>query len=69
MKSIDTTSTIPAEIMAAVQEAAERAEREIRDPRAMRAACERMDRMRAETYRTHGLLNIGVPAIRELRDA
>jgi hypothetical protein len=28
-----------------------------------------MDRMGEETYRKHGFLDIGVPAIRELRDA
>ena len=33
----------------------------------MRKAAERMDRMREETYRLHGLLDIGVPAIREVR--
>jgi hypothetical protein len=38
-----------------------------RDPEAMRRAAERMDRMREETFRKHGLLDIGVPAIRELR--
>lgn len=29
----------------------------------------RGDRIREETFRQHGLLDIGVPAIRELRDA
>jgi hypothetical protein len=62
-------STIPPEIMAKLQEAADRAAAGIRDPEAMRAACERMDRIREEIYREHGLLDIGVPAIRELRDA
>ncbi len=38
-----------------------------RDPEAMRRAAERMDRMREEIYRQHGLLDIGVSAIRELR--
>jgi hypothetical protein len=38
-----------------------------RDPEAMRRAAERMDRMREETFRKYGLLDIGVPAIRELR--
>jgi hypothetical protein len=38
-----------------------------RDHDAMRRAAERMDRMRQETFRKHGLLDIGVPAIRELR--
>jgi hypothetical protein len=34
----------------------------------MRRACERMDRMREEVRNKHGILDIGVPAIRELRD-
>jgi hypothetical protein len=38
-----------------------------RDPEAMRRAAERMDRMREETFRKYGVLDIGVPAIRELR--
>ena len=40
----------------------------VRDPERMRQACERMDRMREEVRRRHGILDIGVPAIRELRD-
>ena len=39
------------------------------DPEVMRRACERMDRLREEIRRRHGILDIGVPAIRELRDA
>ena len=34
----------------------------------MRKACERMDRMREETYRKHGLLDLAVPTIRASRD-
>ena len=34
----------------------------------MREACERMDRMREETFRKHGLIDIAVPSIRALRD-
>lgn len=67
--TIDLPSAIPPEVMAGVQEAAELASKRIRDPETMRRACERMDRMREETYRTHGLLDVGVAAIRELRDA
>ena len=58
----------PREIMAELQAAADRAAKGIRDPEGMRRACARMDRMREETYRKHGLLDIGVPAIRALRD-
>jgi hypothetical protein len=39
------------------------------DPEIARRLRERGDRIREEVYRQHGLLDIGVPAIRELRDA
>jgi hypothetical protein len=71
-KSMSTTiepALIPPEIMAELEEAARRAADGIRDPEAMRQACERMDRMREEIFRKHGILDIGVPAIRELRDS
>lgn len=68
MSTTRATSAIPPEVMAALKEAADRAARGVIDPEAMRRAAERMDRMREETYRKHGLLEIGVPAIRELRD-
>jgi len=38
-----------------------------RDPEAMRRACEHMDRMREEIRRQHGVQDIGVDLIRELR--
>ena len=62
------TSGIPPELLAELQEAADRAARGVRDPEVMRRACERMDRMREEIRQKHGVLDIGVPAIRELRD-
>ena len=60
-------SAITPELEAEFEEAVRQAMSAKRDPEAMRRAAERMDRMREETYRKHGLLNIGVPAIRELR--
>jgi hypothetical protein len=39
------------------------------DPEAARRIRERGDRIREEIFRNHGLQDIGVPAIRELRDA
>jgi hypothetical protein len=69
IKTIERSQAIPPELMASLQEAADRAARGVRDPESMRLACERMDRMREETYRKHGLLDIGGPAVRELRDA
>ena len=41
---------------------------EPRDPEAVRLACERMDRMREEIQKRVGLVDIAIPAIRELRD-
>jgi hypothetical protein len=66
---MSTDTLISAEVMAELQEAAERAAKGIRDPEAMGRACERMDRIREEIFRKHGLLDIGLPAIRELRDS
>ena len=60
-------SAITPELEAEFQAAIRQAMSSTRDPEAMRRAAERMDRMREETYRQHGLLHIGVPAIRELR--
>jgi hypothetical protein len=62
-------SAIPTEVMAELRQAAERAAQGIRDPEEMSRACEEMDRVREEIRRKHGTLDIGVPAIRELRDA
>jgi hypothetical protein len=57
------TPELEAEFQAAVRQAMSSR----REPEAMRRAAERMDRMREETFREHGLLDFGVPAIRELR--
>jgi hypothetical protein len=59
---------IPPEVMAEMEEAARRAMSGVRDPEVMRRACERMDRISEEIRRKHGVLDIGVAAIRELRD-
>ena len=61
--------TIPPELMAALQEAATKAAQRIREPEEARQACAEMDKIREEIRRAHGILDIGVPAIRELRDS
>jgi hypothetical protein len=61
--------TIPPDLMADMQQAAERAAQGIRDPEAMRRACERMDRISEQIRKEHGVLDIGTRAIRELREA
>jgi hypothetical protein len=55
--------------MAALEAAADRAAKGIRDPETMRKAAESMDRIREEIAKKHGVLDIGVSAIRELRDS
>jgi hypothetical protein len=64
----EANNLIPAQVMADLREAADKAAKGIRDPDAMKNACDEMDRIREEIRRKHGLLDIGVPAIRELRD-
>jgi hypothetical protein len=60
-------TAITPELEAEFQAALRQAMSTRRDPEAMRRAVERMDKMREETFRQHGLLDVGVPAIRELR--
>lgn len=71
IRSMKSTRTKPAkqilELEAAVELAAK--PKHERDPELVRQACERMDRRREAVRKKHGLLNIAVPAIRELRDA
>ena len=67
MKSMHQT-TIPDETMAEMQAAAERAAKGTRDVERMKRARQSMDCIREEIRQEHGVLDIGVPAIRELRD-
>ena len=61
-------SDIPAEILMDLEEAARYAASGARDPEIARRACAEMDRIREEIRHLHGILDIGVSAIRELRD-
>jgi hypothetical protein len=67
MASNESNHVFPPDVRAELEEAVRRAMSGVRDPEAMRRACERMDRIREEIFQKHGLLDIGVPAIRELR--
>jgi hypothetical protein len=58
-----------AEIMGELQEAVDHAINGIRDAESMRQACDHMDRRREEVFAEHGILDIGLPAIRELRES
>jgi hypothetical protein len=68
MASAQEQAAIPPELMAEMQERAERAARGIIDREARRMARERMDRMREEFRRKHGEVNLAVDLIRETRD-
>jgi len=52
-----------------LDEAIQRLLRGVKDPIRARQACAEMDRIRQELANKHGVLDIGVPAIRELRGA
>jgi hypothetical protein len=59
---------IPADILAELRAATDRAARGVRDPEVMRRACERMDRMREDLRRRTGDLDVAVELVREGRD-
>ena len=67
MATTETNHVFPPEVRAEIEAAVRRSMSGVRDPEAMRRACERMDRLSEEVRRQHGVLDIGVPAIRELR--
>jgi hypothetical protein len=58
---------IPPEIVSQMQAAVENAAKGVRDPERIKRARESMDRIREEIRKQHGVLDIGVAAIRELR--
>jgi hypothetical protein len=62
------TKLLSDELLAELRNAAKFAVGSERDPQVMKMARARMLMMREQIYRNHGLLDIGVPAIRELRD-
>ena len=64
----DNATTIPSELMKEMHEAAKLAAAGTSSREQMREACEQMDRIRAEVFKRNGTLDIGTPAIRELRD-
>ena len=69
MNATDTLSSIPPDVMAELQAAADRLARGERDLEAAKQSALRMDRMREENRRRYGVQNIGVDIIRQLRDS
>jgi hypothetical protein len=64
----DTGPAITPDDMAEMQAAIGRAMKGVRDPEAMRRACERMDRTREQIYQRIGVVDFAVPTIRALRN-
>ena len=68
MNSTETTSGIPEEIKAQLRQTLDDLIKGVRRPDKIKAACERMDRMREENRKLFGEQNIAVDLIRETRD-
>jgi hypothetical protein len=68
MNTTETMPGIPDEVKAQLQQTLDDLVKGIRHPSKMKAACERMDRMREENRKLFGEQNIAVDLIRETRD-
>ncbi|MGA7497358.1 MAG: hypothetical protein WBX00_11575 [Isosphaeraceae bacterium] len=68
MNPTETISGIPEEVKAQLRQTLDDLLKGVRHPDKMKAACERMDRMREENRKLFGEQNIAVGLIRETRD-
>lgn len=68
MNTIETFPGIPEEVKAELRQTLDDLVKGIRRPDKMKAACERMDRMREENRKLFGEQNIAVELIRQTRD-
>ena len=68
MSSTNTSTGLPPELAAALDEALRNALAGNQDPEAMRLACEEQDRLREELRHKVGDLNVAVELVREVRD-
>ena len=68
MNTTETVGGIPEEVKAQLQQTLDDLVKGIRRPDKMKAACERMDRMREENRKRFGEQNSAVDLIRETRD-
>ena len=68
MNTTETIPGIPEEVKAQLRQTLDDLVKGIRRPDKMKAACERMDRMREENRKVFGEQNIAVDLIRESRD-
>ncbi|MGH7224921.1 MAG: hypothetical protein ACRELF_16990 [Gemmataceae bacterium] len=68
MNTTETIPGIPEEVKAQLRETLDDLVKGIRRPDKIKAACERMDRMREENRKLFGEQNIAVELIRQTRD-
>lgn len=69
MKTLDSDTSVSPEILARIQDACDRIANAIPYTQEEQvAAHQEMDRIREEIRAAHGVLDIGVPAVRQLRD-
>ena len=68
MNTTEAIPVIPEEVKVQLRETLDDLVKGIRRPEKMKAACERMDRMREENRKRFGEQNIAVDLIRETRD-
>jgi hypothetical protein len=68
MNTTETIAGIPEDVKAQLRQTLEDLVKGIRRPDKMKAACERMDRMREENRKRFGEQNLAVDLIRETRD-
>ena len=68
MNTTETAASIPEEIKAELRQTLDDLVKGIRRPEKMKAACERMDRMREENRKLFGEQGIAVELIRRTRD-
>ncbi len=68
MNTTESSASIPEEVKAQLRQTLDDLVNGIRRPEKMRAACERMDRMREENRTMLGEQNIAVRLVRETRD-
>ena len=68
MNETEKAAGIPEDVKAQLQQTLDDLVKGIRRPDKMKAACERMDRMREENRRLFGEQNIAVELIRETRN-
>ena len=68
MDPTETTTAIPEEVKAELKQTLDDLAKGIRRRDKMKAACERMDRMREENRKLFGEQNIAVDLVREVRD-